>query len=325
MTDTDWWYLDLAIVIAYAGAVTVALLSGLDGIARLVITIPLVLFVPGYAVVSVWYPDIAEPAVPFDGTKTGLTNPVPGHRGLTPVERLCGAVVCSLLIIPPVTLAATVSPWGIAPTPIALGLTGVTIVGAVLAIVTRWRTTPERRFDLAKIASPMIPPSAGTRTQPVTAFNVALVLSLVLLGGTIGYAIANPPAGDGYTEFYLDTEPITGETETMYEDTLAEGATTDFTVHIVNAEQRNVEYTVVSLMQTVEHTNESTDVRETDELDRTSVQVASGEHHEETIEITPTMVGEDVQVVFLLYIGDAPDDPTEERAAQALRLPVIVS
>ena len=325
MTDSEWWYLDLTLTIAYAGGVTVALLSGLGGILRVVVTIPLVILVPGYAVISIWYPDVAGPPRPFDEEKTGLTNPVPTHRGLTPLERLCGAVVCTLLLVPPITLAASLTEWGIAPTPIVIGLAGVTIISGILAMISRWRTPPEDRFDLTQIAGIMIPPNVGTRTRPVTAFNVALLLSLILLTASIGYAIANPPSGEGYTEFYLDTEPVTGETETMYEARLTENTPTEFTVHIRNAEHRNVEYTLVTVMEVVEYENDSADVQDGTELDRRSVHVANGDHHEESVEVVPPIPGENLRILFLLYAGDAPDNPTEETATQMLRLPVTVT
>ena len=326
MSDNQWWFLDLAAVIAIAGVLTLAIFSGAAGVVRTVIAIPLVLFLPGYALVSVLFP--TEPNIEyqaFDEEKTGLGNPLLATGGLETIERAVLSGIFSIALVSTVTLFASVTPRGIALEPVLSGLALVTVVLSLIAIGIRYRYSPDQRYA-PSLSSPFftrVRPGVYGRPDP-RPYNVAIVIGLVLLIASGGFALANPPAHDGFTEFSVDTEPVSGDTETMYESTYTAGETAELQTSITNREHGEREYTTVVLLERVSYGNDSVTVHETTELDRRSTTVADGETREQTLEITPTMRGDDLRLTLLLYEGEPPADPTAENAYRSIHLPIRV-
>ncbi|SEV99021.1 DUF1616 domain-containing protein [Natrinema salifodinae] len=331
MSDTNWWFVDQAAVIAVTGAIALGIISGLDGVARTVIAIPLVLFLPGYALVSALFPDGPNDEYQsFDEEKTGLGNPLLVTGGLEAIERAVLSIVFSAAIVPTITLIASVTPRGVTVEPVVLGLSIFTVALAIVAIVARYRCAPDRRF------TPSIPLPFFTRTQPTSfgqpnyrPYNVAIAIGLVLLIASAGFAVANPPQHDGFTEFSVATENVSGETDTMYETTYTAGEPHELETEITNQEHEERTYTSVALLQRVSaEGNESDDVtvQESNELGRQTTTVADGETRSQTLEITPSMQGsgEELRLTLLLYVGDAPSEPTGDDAYREIHLPVEV-
>jgi len=105
MSDNQLWYLDLAAVVAVTGALTFGILSGVSGTIRIVLSIPLILFLPGYALVSALFPDKPNDDYrSFDQEKTGLGNPLLVSGGLEAIERTILSVVFSVALVPAITL-----------------------------------------------------------------------------------------------------------------------------------------------------------------------------------------------------------------------------
>ncbi|MCU4974140.1 DUF1616 domain-containing protein [Halobacteria archaeon AArc-m2/3/4] len=346
MSDSDWWYVDLAAVVAVTGLATFGLLVDPPSTVRIVLALPLLLFCPGYALVSVLFPDdVGDEQRSFDDWKTGLQNPVPDGRGLDSIERFVLSVVLSIALVPTVALGSSITPWGVTVRPILVGIGLVTITLALAGIVARLRCAPERRFtpSLASVSVTSLGFSSRSRSAydstNTRVFNVALACSLVILLASAGYAIANPPQGDGFTEFYVETEPVTGDTETMYEASYTSGESQDLTVFVDNQEHRDVTYTTVVQLQRVDYadgngdgggeeegtTENTATVLETDELTRDSITVADGQRESQTLEVTPTMAGDDLRLVVLLYEGEPPSEPSTDDAYRVIRLPVDVA
>lgn len=324
MNESDWWYLDLCLAIVYAGGAIFAIIVGIGGVIRLVIAIPLVVFLPGYAFVSMLYPDRGGEHKPFDETQTGLHNPIPPHQGLTRTERVTLAVVASVMIVPAIALAAAVSPWRVSLLPIMWGIGLCTAVFALIGILMRYRCPPERRFAPSIPRMGFSPEGKAGRKRHVATFNTALLLSALLLGASIGYAAIDPPDADGYTEFYVDTEEVTGDVEETYQASYVAGETDELTVHVANEEGHEVEYSVVILLQRVEYLDDEVRVQEEDHLATHALEASDGDLATESIEMTPTMSGDDLRLVVLLYDDEVPDDPDESSAYRELSLPVVV-
>lgn len=325
MSESDWWYIDLCLLILYLGLATFALLQDVSGIVRVALAIPLILVAPGYALVAAFYPDEGGEHKSFDERQTGLNDPVPPAQGVDRIERLALSIVFSVVIVPAVALVASASPWGVSVRPVLLGVALVTLICSFVAILTRWRCEPERRFYPIPTSGMLLSGSGpGIRTRNVTIYNIAIVLSLLLLVGSIGYAVVEEPREAGFTEFHADTEAVSGDIETQYHAEYAAGESDTLTVHITNQEHQRMEYTTVVLLQHVSYDNESATVHAEDELARESVGVDDGEQYEQSIEITPTMAEDDVRLLVLLYDGDVPDDPSIDNAYRDLSLPIVV-
>lgn len=326
MSDGDWWYIDLALVICVTGVVTFGLLAGVPGPLRILLGAPLVLFLPGYALVSIFFPDAAPKDRAADDRGGGLRNPLSGGGGIDVTERVALSVVGSVIVVPSVALAATVTPWGITARPVVVALGLATIGLAVLGIVARFYCPVNERFMPSVPSGILFSGDNRSAYDPdVTVFNVAIVCSLLFLLAAAGYALAVPPAGEGFTEFSAETENVTGDVETVYQDTYTQGEPQELTVEITNHEGQETTYTMVALLQRVEYVNDTTvEVREEDELVRGEVTVEDGVVAPRTIEFTPTMAGDDLRLVVLLFEGDPPEDPSLEDTDHAIRLPVVV-
>ncbi|WP_126663120.1 DUF1616 domain-containing protein [Haloterrigena salifodinae] len=329
MSDSQWWFLDLAAVIAFTGAFTFGIVSGVDGVIRTAIALPMVLCFPGYAFVSILFP--SEPSdeyQSFDTLKSGLDTPRLVTGGLESVERFVLSIVFSIALVPTVTLFASVTPRGITPETVLLGLASLTVVLSLLAVVSRYRCPAERRFapslSIGSLFFSRERPNVYERVNP-RPYNVAIAIGLVVLLASAGFAATNPPQGDGFTELSVQTENVTAETNTMYKSTYAAGETEPLTLSITNQENAERDYTTVVLLERIEQGDgDEVNVTDRDELARASATVADGETREQSIEITPTMSGDDLRITVLLYQGEVPSEPAAENAYQTMHLPVVV-
>lgn len=330
MSDSDWWFFDLTLVIAVTGFVTFGLFTAISGPIRILLGLPLLLFLPGYAFVSVLYPDAPETEYrAFDDESPGSERSVLNNGGLQPIERFALSVVTSLAIVPAVTLVSTVTPWGITLLPILAGTALVTIALSVLGIVQRYRCPVERRFTPSISDSTLLFSSTGDsfgRSDPsVRPYNIMFLVALLVLVAIAGFAVANPPEHDSYTEFYLETEEVDGDTEYVYDESLSTGESNSVTAYIANEEQEERSYTTVVAIQDVSYGNDSATVNGQEVLTSESVTVSDGETHEQTLEFEPMSIGENHRLVLFLYEGEAPDDPDEESAYRTITLPVTLS
>ena len=328
MSDTNWWFFDLAAVIAVTGVLTFGIISGMEGAVRTVLAIPLVLVLPGYALVSALFPDKPnDDYQSFDTKKTGLGSPLLVSGGLEAIERAILSIVFSVALVPAITLFAAVTPGGVTLEPILIGLSMLTVMLALLAIGTRYRCPADRRF-VPSVAS-ISPFFTRDRPSPYDRvnnrpYNVAIAVGLVLLLASSGFALANPPQHDGFTELSVETKNVTGEIDTMYDSTYTAGASQELTVTITNQEHETRRYTTVVLLQRVSSEGDSVTVHESTALDKEAVTVADGESTRQPLEITPTMQGSDLRLAVLLYEGDPPAEPTADNAYRVVRLPIEV-
>lgn len=328
MSDTNWWFLDLALVIAGTGAITLGLFSGVSGYVRILLALPLVLLFPGYALVAALFPDaVGDEQRSFDDEKTGLGRSVLLSGGIEPIERFILSVAFSVALIPGVTLITTITPWGVTADPVLFGVSILTICLAIIAIVSRYRVSPGDRFTPSRLL--VLPLLTGTQSSPydrtnTRPYNVALVLGLVLLVASAGFAVANPIQPDGFTEFSAATSEIDGETQTMYESTFTAGEPQNVPISITNQEHSDQTYTVVALFEQVEYGEDSTTVTEQERLTNESFSVSDGETHNGSLEIAPPTDGENSRLTLLLYTGEPPSDPTAENAYETVRLPIEV-
>ncbi|SIR75095.1 DUF1616 domain-containing protein [Natronorubrum thiooxidans] len=328
MSDTHWWFSDLTAVIVITGALTFGVFSGVGGTARILLTIPLVVFLPGYALVSAMFPDKPnDDTQPFDEEKTGLGNPLLVSGGLEAIERLVLSVVVSVALVSTITLLTSVTPGGLTLETALSGVAVLTVGLGLSAIGARYRCPPDQRFVPSLSADTLFftqrRPTAYERTT-TRPYNVAIVIGLVLLVASGGFAIANPPQHDGFTEFSVATETVTGETETMYESTYTAGEPQELQATITNQEHEERTYTTVVLLERVSYDADEVTVREAEEVDRASATVADGDTHQQTLEVTPSMAGEEFRLTLLLYDGEPSSEPTPENAYRTVHLPIEV-
>ena len=318
---------------------------------RVLFGLGFVLFLPGYALIAALFPEKGGRKVSADDeqtqTETGSESeakpsPVPGtnaadaersqpaersehtqQQGIDGIERVALSFGLSIAIVPLIGLVLNFTPWGIRLAPIALSVTVFTLVCVGIAARRRHELPAEEQFQvpytewIAAGKAELFDPDSRTDA----ALNVALVLSVLLAVGSVGYAVAVPPQGEQFTEFYLLSESEEGElVADGYPDELTVGEQSELIVGIGNNEYERASYTVIVQLQTVEQDGNTTVVREREEIDRFQATVEHNATHHEPHTLQPTQPGENLRVKYLLYKGSAPETPTQENAYRDLHI-----
>ncbi|SDK72354.1 DUF1616 domain-containing protein [Natronorubrum texcoconense] len=288
----------VAVATATVLVAVVALASQYSGAAILgPLAVPSLLFAPGYVAVSALFPE---------------------RDGLGGLERLALSVGLSLAIVPVLGLGLAATPWGVRLVPLVLVAAAVTLLAAAVATVRR-RTVPEDerfRIPVRKWIGSGRRDAFRSGTRGETALTLLLVVSALLVVGTVGYAAVTSPEDESYSAIYLLTEDEDGElVADEYPAEFEPGEEREVIVGIDNHEHRPTEYTVVVAEQAVDVSDGEVTVDEQRELERFDTRLEHGETRILSNEFEPTMSGSDVRIVWLLYLdGDVPDDPSVESA-----------
>ncbi|MFD1564294.1 DUF1616 domain-containing protein [Haloarchaeobius amylolyticus] len=305
---------DLAAV--SVGAIAAYLLVvrfGTESGLRLFATVPLVLFLPGYALVSVLFPATKRRA-----NNAAATTAEARPRGIDTTERLGLAFVMSLVIAPLIVLVLPVTGWGLAAQPIAAALALVTVVLAQLGVGRRVRTPDAERFTVSPIAR-----LGRVRSTGVSTASIVLVLAIGAAVGALLVGVLLPVSAGGYTELALysedeDGELVAGDLPSEVEP----GTSIPVTIAIENHEGHQQEYTVVIQEQTLEDDA----VVERTELQRLNTTVSNGATARGERSVTPTAgANETVRISVLLYQDEPPATPTTENAAEETHFWVTVT
>jgi uncharacterized membrane protein len=317
MTAVHEWLGDLALAGAWALLAAGAILSGVEGPVRVLLLLPMVVFVPGYALVSTLFPRGRHELGGIQTirrrktTHQGVAESAGDQSGtITTGERFVLAVGFSLAFVPLITLVLNFTPYGISTRYTALALTGSTLALALLAAVRRGFVDFDERYrPLGRPFALDLGPIAGNRTYGVLFAGSLLVLAMS--GAFAGYA---DPANEPFTEYYLVTESGGNYTADGVGDVARSGGTVYVTIE--NHEGETVEYTTVAALERVGPDGEVTDVRV---LDSRQTTVEAGATAREEFS-APGASGDGVRLAFYLYLGDAPENPSRESAYRVVHV-----
>lgn len=315
---------DLAAIIVVTGLTILSIFTPIiqDTPLRVVLGLPFVLFIPGYAFIAALFPEAGAPPASEEDNKES------DRDGIDGIERVALSFGLSIAVVPLIGLVLNFTPFGIRLIPIVVSVSVFTI-GATAIAANRRRALPaEDRFNvpyrswLEAAQSELFEPESRLDG----ALNVLLVLSLLLAVSSVAYAVTVPKQGEAFTESYLLTEQEDGSL-------VADDYPTEFTVGeskpiiagIVNHEHQQTSYSMVVEIQQVQFINNSTVVEETEELQRFQTTLRDGERLHKRLNITPSMAGDRLRLAFLLYKGDPPQNPTVESAYRETHLWVNVT
>ncbi len=286
---------------------------------RVVLGLPFVLFVPGYALVAALFPE--------RGSESTEDDEVDGS-GITGLERVALSFGVSIAVVPLVGLVLNFTPFGIRLVPIVVSLTALVLVLTAVAARRRLALPADERFSvpwrewLRAGRTELFEPE--TRTDG--ALNVLLVVSLVLAVSSVGYAVAVPKQGESFTEFYLLTENDEGElVADGYPTEFVAGESRSLVVGVGNQEHRQQAYTVVVELHEVAVENNSTRVLDRERLQTFELQTEHNETWQRQHSVTPETTGERLRLTYMLYQGGPPATPTTENAYRELHLWVNVT
>jgi len=239
------------------------------------------------------------------------------------------AFALSIALVPLLVLGLTLAQYAFALVPMTVLLTAWTVALALIAAVRRWRLPSRQRFRVpfgdVVAARTQLTAAADSRFEAV--LNVGVVAVVLLALATSAYAVAVPPDGERYTEFYVSTENGEGDLSfSDYPERFRPGEAEPITVGIENYEGESVDYSVVVQLQRVAgDANDSTVTRRVP-VDRFSTSVGPNEtrHVGRNLTVSDRLTGESLRLQFLLYEGPVPDQPTADTAYRSVYLWVDV-
>ena len=313
----------LYLVLAWT-VITLPLTS--DSPIRFIVTVPLLLFLPGYAFLSTLFPGRQSPdeqdASPLSrSARFGSVQSIE-QRGISWGERSALSFGLSLVWLPILALALAATPWSLSVEPmfatLAVFVTLFTVVGAV----RRARLPRGERFVLPYRRWIADARAAFGRSPADALLTAVLALSMLAALASLGYTLAVPTDATSTSEFYVGTINESGQL--IYEDypeSFTAGQPTNLTVGIENQEGTVTDYVVIAQFQRVEVSGGQTRVLERQGARRFRPTVPANETRDtwaRTHELTPPFSTENgsgnVRLVYLLYLDGAPANPTIENA-----------
>jgi len=202
------------------------------------------------------------------------------------------------------------------------------LVGVVLAAYRRQKLPEDRQFTVSfrQWMDTMWTQNLKPDTRLDSVLVIVLAISVVFAFGTIGYAVAVPPDGEQFTDFYILTETAEGElVAEEYPSDLVAGEPEPIVVGLENNENVGTEYTIIVEIHntTVPETNKA-EIVDRQRVTTFKPVVEPGEEWRTEHNLTAAITGEDLRVTYLLYIGTPPAQPTPDNADQSLHLWVDV-
>src|SRR6056297_1020465 len=299
-TNSRWWFADLLVVLLLTAVGGYVAYADFGGRLRVAVVMPLAVLLPGYALLSALYPSVGAAGT----SRTFGTGDADAGYALGGPERIALSVALSVAIVPLVAAATNFTPWGIREHPVIIGVAGVTAALTLLAFVRQLRVPAEDRYLPGVPELLFTPTGRGDGDGTLQMLNVAILLSFLLVASTAGYAAFNPPQGEQFTEFYVDTKNVDSDVDSMYQRSFPSGEASELTVVVGNREESRTEYTVVAMLQRVEDGA----VVEQQRLTERSVTVDQGATTRVPLTVEPSLTGENLRVKLFLYEGAPSDD-----------------
>lgn len=318
----DSWWVDLLLV-GVASTVPAALIYlGVDRTAlRLAAGVPLVLLLPGYALVSALFPEAREDCDPplTRETGEGIEKAMRTRlRGLTGIDRLGLAVALSAALTPGIALFHYVASGSFEALELAVGLTALTWAFVSMALARRLRLPADHRF-VVSLGWPgavydryFVAESPHMRTSNPheassardVALNVLLVGTLLVALTTAGYAFTQPPGDERFDELAVLTQDDDGEyVAANYPDDLSSGRS----LHVAVANQRDYPREYV-LRATLEVVDDEGNVVERDVQTTRELELSPGERTYVEHDLEPTLDGERLRLRYTLEFADRETD-----------------
>lgn len=314
--------LDVAVLLVFF-ALALPFVLGIGSVpapVRVWIGLPLVMIIPGYAVVSALFPKRAPGDL--DGNVSALGADAIPHRiqslskrGLAGAERAALGFAVSVMLVPVYILLIRFSPLGYSIESIVGILASVTVIASLAAFVRHRELAPVDNTGYTVAGALAAFRGSLRRPKLDAALSVLVVVCILFAGVSAAFALSAPTDANTFTDFYLVTQTDDGEyVEGNYPSSFTAGEPSELFVGIENREQRPMEYTVVVQLQRVRQQGDEVNVLTRTRLASFSTQVDTGETTYAPTSLAPEALGENFRLTYLLYRGEAPSTPTTENA-----------
>jgi uncharacterized membrane protein len=249
--------------------VSIPVLSG--SFIRTIFALPLVIFLPGYALISMLFPD-----------KTGLEG----------MERVALSIGMSVAVVPLIGLALNFTPWGIREIPLLVTLSLFILLASAVAYTRRKQLPEDSAFHIPLKAS-VLSLTSGFLEKPESKtegnLRILFVLSFIILIGTVGYLALVPQEKEPFTKFYILGPDRMAD---RYKSDYIKGESGTYIVGIVNKEHRTIDYTMEVKLE-----NQTLALPE----NMQHIRLADNTTFEEPLEISPPIEGNNLKLQFLLF------------------------
>lgn len=281
---------------AFVSAGVLSLWDALPPAVRIPLAVPLLLFVPGFAITYVIFPPRKDQADVLADNRS-IKAPV------TVLERTTVAVVVSIAVVPAVTYVLN-PVFGVSLGPSLLGVAIVTLLSSAGGIY-RAPSDAATVGDQAGAESRRLRDSLRSLADPLTI--VAIVLSAALVGTGAVVALSADEEHSPETEFYIADGASAPATE---------GGAASYELTITQHGMETQDYTVVVLTDDRSGTDQSQSLSEVSQFETA---VPPGESVTETVSASAPAGEAETTYLFLLYTGDAPADPDRGSAHRVLQ------
>ena len=201
---------------------------------RVLITLPAILFLPGYCLIAALFPK---------------------HSDIDLIERIALSFGLSITVVPLIALLLNFTPFGIRLDPILISLTIFTLVMILVASYRRALLPFEKRFvfPFFAIVSTLrnaIFPKGDSRVDRL----LMLVITLATLAAVLAtvYVIAVPKEGERFTEFFILGE---NKLAANYPELIIAGQNYPMFIGVGNHEYRNINYRIETWILRTEFDN----------------------------------------------------------------------
>lgn len=236
-----------------------------SGALRITLALLLVLFFPGYTLLSAFFPK---------GDSLGR------------VERIAFSFGLSMAITILIGVILNYTLWGISLYPSLISITLFILTTAVVAWYRQRALPPDQLFSVTINISLS---RWGKMTSLDKALSLSLVVALLIALGSLGYVIAVPKQEQKFTEFYI--LGVDGKAEN-YSKQVVLGEPVELIIGIVNHEGVGMNYRVDIRINGIENKEIRTKA------------LANEEKWEEIISVVPPSSGVKQKVEFWLYKND---------------------
>nr|WP_321498030.1 DUF1616 domain-containing protein [uncultured Methanolobus sp.] len=280
MPDKKHTPTDIKLVIALVLLTDIFVLTPFlsDSPIRTVLGLPMVLFLPGYALIAALFP---------------------GKDDLDGIERVALSFGLSIAVVPLIGLGLNYTPWGIRLVPILVFLTNFTILMSIVAVYRREAlgseafSVPFREMYRSVVAE--ISEKPESRLDRI--LTIILVISILASVMTLVYVVVTPKQGEKFTEFYILGPQRMADN---YKTQLELGESVDVIIGIVNHEYSVVNYSIV-----IQLNNETIDTPSS----LNHIALAHNVTWEKPVSFVPGVTGEDMKLQYLLYRDDNMTEP----------------
>jgi uncharacterized membrane protein len=249
--------------------VLIPVLSG--SFIRTALGLPLLIFLPGYALIAMLFPEKA---------------------GLEWMERIALSVGLSVALVPLIGLLLNYTPWGIKEIPLLTSLSVFTLLMSGAAYARRRRLPEDRMFEVSFKASAFalmaeVLGKPESKTEKI--LRTLLAISFVVLISTLAYVTLVPHEREPFTEFYILGPHKMAEN---YKTEYVQGENGTYIIGIKNNEYKTINYTMEVRLE-----NKSLPLPE----NLQNIKIAHNTTLEEPLEITPSIEGKNMKLEFLLF------------------------